>query len=101
MCHAQLAKIIRADRADPRAGSKPHHPQWLRAGKRDRGEATFGRGLQLESLRVDVTGHLKGRNRPVGQVRFEVVEPRWSTSPVDSPQRPEEGRETISRPASY
>jgi hypothetical protein len=33
----------------------------------------FGSGRQVESLRVDFSGYLKGCNRSVGQVRLEVV----------------------------
>jgi hypothetical protein len=71
----QPAKLGPADRADLRAGSKPDQPQGTRARKRDRCEAAFGRGRQAASLLVDLTGHLKGRNRPVGQVRLKVVQP--------------------------
>jgi hypothetical protein len=58
----------------------------------------FGRGRQFEPLLVHLASYFKGRNGLVGQVCLKVVEPRWSTPPVGSSQRPQERREAIARP---
>jgi hypothetical protein len=53
---------------------------------------------QVEPLLVHLASYLNGCNRPIRQIHLKVVEPRWSTRPVGSPQRTQERRETIARP---
>ncbi len=59
---------------------------------------TVSRSLQLKPRLLHLTSDLDSRNQPVRHVRFQIVQPRQTTFPVDDPQRTEDPFQTITRP---